>query len=163
MKTQLIIFLIAFLTLASCNNNGKKSDAYGNFEAIETIIASESAGKAIQVLFEEGQLVKSGDIIAITDTTQLYLNKLQLATQKDAIKTKLSIFNAQIDIHQEQLKSLRTEKERLKKLVADGAATTQKMDEIDGQENVLLKQIEAVKMQKNAVYKELDVIDVQLT
>jgi membrane fusion protein YbhG len=163
MKTQIFLTLLVLISFASCNNDNNKSDAYGNFEAIETIVSAETAGKLIQLKIEEGQVLKANDLIAIIDTTQLYLKKLHLFSQKEAITTKISIYSAQIEIHKEQLNTLSIEKERLSKLIEDGAATSQKMDEIEGNENVLIKQIEAVKIQKNAVYKELNVLDVQLT
>lgn len=163
MKSQIFILSIGLFIITSCGNKNDKSDAYGNFEAVETIIASESAGKAISIFIDEGQTIKKDQLIAISDTTQLQLQKMQLFSQKEAIQTKLSIYNAQINIYKEQLNTLLIEKERLNKLIEDGAATEQKMDEIKGQENVILKQIDAIKAQKSAVFKELNVIDVQLT
>ncbi|HNX08105.1 MAG TPA: biotin/lipoyl-binding protein, partial [Bacteroidales bacterium] len=82
------LFIISMALLTACSGKNDKSDAYGNFEADETIISSEVSGKVIQLNLEEGQEIKAGTIVGIVDTTDYQLKKEQLTAQKNAISSK---------------------------------------------------------------------------
>ncbi|MCK4664675.1 MAG: HlyD family efflux transporter periplasmic adaptor subunit [Bacteroidales bacterium] len=161
MKKSIFIFLISLIFI-SCSNNGNKSDAYGNFETKETIISSEARGKLITLNVEEGKKLSKGEVVGFIDTTQLYLKKEQLYIQKKAVATKIQNIEAQVNVVKEQLNTLLIEKKRLEKLLKDGAATTQKMDEVNGKENLLNSQIKSIEIQKTSIYYELDVISQQI-
>ena len=161
MNTKLRILLGILIVFTACNNSENISDAYGNFEAIETIISAEASGKLIMSKLEEGQHYNKNEIVAIIDTVQISLQLKQLQAQKEAVKTKISVFNAQKSIFKEQLNTLLIEKKRLENLIKAGAATSQKMDDIEGKERVLKSQIKSVDTQTQSVSKELKVIDIQ--
>ena len=61
MKKYFLILGITLLT--ACSGRNDKSDAYGNFEADETIISSEVSGKILSLNLEEGQEIKEGTVI----------------------------------------------------------------------------------------------------
>jgi len=79
-----------------------------------------------------------------------------------AVASKLANIKAQIEVQQEQKQNLLTEKNRIEKLYNDQAATKQKLDDINGKYDVLLKQIEATKTQINSIDKEMEVMDRQV-
>ena len=159
-KIQLIA--LAFLTFAACKNGEKKSDAYGNFEAVETIISSETAGKLLSMQVKQGDVIESGQLITQIDTTELYLKKLQTKSQLLASETKRQNVSAQINVQKEQLKNAQITQQRLSKMFADKAATKQQMDDINGQLSVLGKQISATDTQFQLIASEMDVIKRQL-
>jgi len=161
MKTNLIILSILILSI-SCNWNDGKSDAYGNFEVDETHISTEISGKLLQMNVEEGENVQKGDTVALVDTTQLSLRKQQLMAQRNAVATKVDNILSQIDVQREQRKTLMTEKSRLEKLLADGAATSKQMDDVDGRISVIDKQIESIESQNAAVLSEIKAFDLQI-
>ena len=110
MRNHLIILAIFILALSSCSNNAKKSDAYGNFEAVETLISAEASGKLLDFKIEEGQVIDSGVQVACIDTIQLHLKKIQLLAQKKSISTKYPNIASQISVYKEQLKTAQNEK-----------------------------------------------------
>ena len=57
-KINLYLLLLLILFLSSCGKNEKRSDAYGNFEAVETIVSAEATGKLNDFNIEEGQLLE---------------------------------------------------------------------------------------------------------
>src|SRR5574344_2093050 len=57
-------------------------DATGTFEATEITVSSETAGKILYLNAEEGNTLTAGQVAGIIDTTQLYLQKLQLQNKK---------------------------------------------------------------------------------
>ena len=48
MKTRLLI-IIAAVILTGCKNKTEEADAFGNFEATEVIISSETSGRILTV------------------------------------------------------------------------------------------------------------------
>ena len=157
-----IIPIIVAILFFSCNSQNHKADAYGNFEAIETVISSEANGKLIKFNIEEGVEVKAGQQIGVIDTTDMYLNKQQAISQKRAVSSKITTINAQLEVLKVQFKTLKNEKERLGNLLDGGAATEKQMDDLDAQIRVLKAQIEATETQKKSVYSELDVVQKQI-
>lgn len=156
------ILLIAFAAaLFACKSGNDKSDAYGNFEADETIVSSEVAGKLIQFEGEEGRQVKAGDVLAVIDSSTLSLQILQLEAQKKATQTKKINLRSQVEVSQQQLKNAKITQQRLHKLFVDKAATQQQLDDIDGQVNVLEQQIQSQQTQFVSIDSELAVLDAQ--
>jgi HlyD family secretion protein len=111
---------------------------------------------------EEGQLLDSGVIIGIIDTTDLYLRKVQLQAQRNAIGTRLSGVKGQIDVQNQQKENLLVEKERITKLLADNAATKKQLDDINGAIELVEKQIGSINTQNAGILEEQVVVDKQI-
>ena len=156
------LFALVLLIVTACKNKGSQSDAYGNFEAIETIVSSESAGKLLTMEVKQGSTVQAGDLIAQIDTVELNLRKQQTISQLAASETKKQTISAQINVLKEQKKNVQTTQQRIGKMFADQAATQQQLDDINGQANVIDKQISATNTQFQQIGSEMDVINRQL-
>lgn len=154
--------IAVLLLLTGCSNNKQKSDAYGNFEATETIVSSESSGKLNEFTVEEGMTIEAGKIVGYIDTNQLYLKKNQLAQQKNTTRTKFKNVSAQISVLQEQKKVALREKERIERLLKDEAATGKQLDDINGSIDVINRQISSIEMQNTTTNEELKGLDVQI-
>ncbi len=161
-STKTIPWFLVLALLVGCSGNHQKSDAYGNFEVIETTISSEANGKILSLDIDAGQQVTAGTVVGNIDPTDLSLRKAILLAQRNAIESKISTINAQVAVQNQQQKTLVTEKNRVEKLLNDGAATTKQMDDINASLDLLNKQIEATKTQENSVKKELVVFDRQI-
>jgi len=92
------LLMITLAWLSSCTSRNNLSDAYGNFEAVQVTVSSESAGKIYFLNVEEGSQPDSGGIVALIDTTDMYLKKLQLQSKKKAIAVKRSTIESQIAV-----------------------------------------------------------------
>lgn len=160
-KLTLPVLLLA-AALTSCSNSERKSDAYGNFEAVETIVSSEASGKLIYFNVEEGMQLDSGALIAVVDTLQLYLQRQQLSSQKKVVSTKFSNVKAQTDVIEEQKKVNETEKNRIEKLLQDKAASQKQLDDINGSISVLDKQKSSVQSQNSTTKEELGNVETQI-
>ena len=153
-KSSIFLFLAAF-TLTACQENGETADAYGNFEAQEVIVSAEGNGQLLQFDVEEGQELQPGQFIGLIDTTQLHLKRQQLLASIQAITGKTQEVQPQIDVLLEQKQNLAREEKRLKALVADNAATPKQLDDIQGQIEVVDKQIEAARSQNKDLNKSI--------
>ena len=161
MKKYLLLFGIV-AALFSCNGGDDKSDAYGNFEADETIISSEIAGKLLRFEGEEGRLVKQGDVLAVIDSSTVSLQLQQLQAQVKAVETKRINLRSQIEVSKQQLRNVKITQERLHKLFAGKAATQQQLDDVDGQVRVLNQQIQSQRTQFVSIDSELAVLEAQM-
>lgn len=157
-----ILLMITLIWFSSCKNSNNLSDAYGNFEAVQVTVSSESAGKIHYLNVEEGSQPDSGIIVALIDTTDLYLKKLQLLAQKKAIAVKKSNIISQIDVQQQQKANLTVEKDRVTRLIADKAATRKQLDDINGAIDLVDKQVASIQTQNAGISEEMEVIDRQI-
>lgn len=166
MKIKFLIPVLAITLLNACEAPEDTADAYGNFEARELLVPAETSGKIIQLDVEEGQRLAKGQLVAIIDTTQLHLKKLQLLASIQTISGKTQDIQTQIDVLQEQKKNLLREKARVEGLLADKAATPKQLDDIVGQIEVVDRQIVATKDQNKtfnkAVLGEIDPVRIQI-
>ncbi|HMS53056.1 MAG TPA: efflux RND transporter periplasmic adaptor subunit [Chitinophagales bacterium] len=138
-------FQFLMIMFAACNENKVLFDASGSFEATETIISSEATGIIKDLSIEEGQTIKSGQIVGHIDSVQLYLKKKQLESQITALLGKKPNIPIQLSALEEQLKTAEKEKLRTEHLVKGDAATPKQLDDINAQIEVLKKQINAQK------------------
>jgi len=144
-KTPFILSAAALLVLASCSNGKKNFDASGSFEAEEIIISSEATGTIKQLTIEEGETLKAGQLIGHIDSIQLYLKKKQAQAQINAALSKKPNVSIQLASLEEQLKTAEKEQQRITSLVKADAATTKQLDDINGNIEVIKKQIVAQK------------------
>ena len=96
--------------------------AAGTIQPITQVeIGSEASGVVRQVLVEENALVKTGDILAILDTTRLEAQRARTAAQLQAAEARLLDANATATERQ-------LTENRQKSLRAKGLSTAQDMD-----------------------------------
>ncbi len=161
MRTKYLLIILTVL-IASCSSRIDKSDAYGNFEATAIIVSSESNGKILELNIDEGQIIKANQIVGIIDTIDLSLKKQQLADQKRAVASRLVSISSQIEVQQQQKKNLLVNRDRIKKLFEDGAATQKQMDDMNGSIDLVNKQIISINTQKQGINDEIQAIGKQI-
>jgi HlyD family secretion protein len=163
-RTNLLsgLLIISIILTISCTQNEQDADAYGNFGAREIIVPSQSTGILNSFTLNEGDLVKKGEMIGFVDTTRLFLQKKQLYAQIKVINTKYAGIRAEISVMKAEKSNLIREKKRFEKLLADGAATSKQMDNINGKLNVLNKKIDAVRIQLSSITAEKGAVTVNV-
>lgn len=156
MKTTSLV-IIAAIILGGCKNNSDKADAFGNFEATEVTISSETNGRILQFNIQEGKQIEKGAIIALIDTTVFHLQKAEIEAGMQSVITRMNSINSQNDIFNQQIENLNVNISRIEKMLKDEAATQKQYDDLTGQAAVLRKQIAANNTQKASVAAELTV------
>ena len=157
-----IAILLTAIILISCNKNNEKADAYGNFEATEITVSSESNGKIEFLNVEEGEQLKKGSLVGLIDTLQLHYNREQLKASIETVQSKSASVLSQINVLNEQLKTAKIEQTRIQNMYAENAATKRQIDEIDGKVKVIEKQISSVQTQNAPILNEIKSIKVQI-
>ncbi len=157
-----IFYILTFGMLAfGCSNNTEEADAYGNFEAETVIISAETPGKILELNVEKGQQIDAGYQSALIDTVQLHLQLLQIDAQKTSVQSKRQTIQSQVGVFEEQKKTLQINENRVKNMLKDGASTQKQLDDIQGQINIIDKQIANTKTQFTLINKELEVMNAQ--
>ena len=156
MKTRSLIILAA-LMLTGCKNGADEADAYGNFEATEVIVSSETSGRILKFDAAEGNEIEKNDVIALIDTTLFHLQKAEIDAGMKSVRTRISSITAQNDILNQQIANLGVNIARIENMLKDDAATKKQYDDLTGQVAVLEKQIAANNTQKASITAELSV------
>ena len=151
--------IIAAFILAGCSNKADEADAYGNFEAAEVIVSSETSGRIVKFDITEGSEIEKGAEIALIDTTLFHLQKEEIKAGMYSVRTRLSTIDAQNDILNQQIANLNINIGRIENMLKDDAATKKQYDDLTGQVAVLQKQIAANNTQKASVAAELSVYE----
>ncbi|MGV8945120.1 MAG: HlyD family secretion protein [Lutibacter sp.] len=160
--TKIIIGLLIFGNLIVACKNDEKADGYGNFEATEITISAENNGKLVQFNVEEGQVLEKGYYVGFIDTIPLNLKRDQLLASKSIVYSKSGSVLSQKNVLNAQLNTATINKTRIENLIRENAGTQKQLDDINGEINVIHKQIKSVESQNSPVIDELESIDVQL-
>jgi HlyD family secretion protein len=163
MEKLLFAILITFTLLStSCSSSKDKPDAYGSFEATEVTVSSLANGKIMLFNIEEGQVLDSNQLVGFVDTTDLHLKKLQIMDQKNATGSRKEDLAAQVAVQDQNRENILIEKNRVIKLLKDGAATRKQLDDINANLNTIDKQIASIKTQFNGIDDQIGSTEQQI-
>lgn len=145
--------LIGLLLLTACSGGEESFIATGSFEAQTVLVSSEANGRILWWAAKEGQTVEEGQILGAVDSTQLYLEKLTLLANADAVRAASPNVEKQTAALDKQLDKLRQERVRTERLLAAQVANQKQLDDIDAQIGVIESQRAALQSQltKNVV------------
>lgn len=141
-------------TLLGCGR-GDAPDAYGNFEATETVVSAETGGSLLWFTPIEGQQVGPGTTLGVIDTTRLALDREQLGAQRTAVRARVSEAERQIGVLAVQREIAGRTYARTRRLFAEQAATAQQLDQAERDYRVLGEQIAALRAQRNSVTQDV--------
>lgn len=155
------IVLLSLMVIVSCSEeNG--SDAFGQFEAEEVVISAETNGRLTSFNIEEGQILEAGTKVAVVDTTNLHLQKVELRASIESVRSNTDKLDAQKEVLQSQFETAQKDLKRVQGLMEDNAATQQQLDSVQGRVNTLEKQIQSIEVEKRSVTTELTRIDAKI-
>ncbi|MDD2229199.1 MAG: HlyD family efflux transporter periplasmic adaptor subunit [Candidatus Cloacimonetes bacterium] len=135
MKAIYVLMLIALLAGCTSKDN---SDAWGNFEAEETVLSARIAGNIIEMYVQEGDTVQAGELIAVTDTTDLALSRSELQDNIRLLQLKQKAANEKLQLGLTEKGNLQIEQQRFEKLLLQNATTQKQVDDINA--NLRLKE-----------------------
>lgn len=146
--------MLASVAAGACNGE-PEPDAYGNFEAIEVVVSSQTSGQIRQFAPVEGMRLERGAVIAVIDTTQLALERDQLVAQRAAVAARRSELNDQLAVLDVQRAIASRAYERTRRLHAASAATAQQLDQAERDYRTLVAQMDAARTQRETIALEV--------
>jgi HlyD family secretion protein len=166
MKKLITPVLSLSVLLVSCNNNSSEHDASGTFEAVETIVSAEASGKILQLNINEGDELKQGVRVGFIDSTQLYLQRLQLLQNKKAILSGSLDVKPQIAVLEKELETAQADRKRIENLVKGEVASQKQLDDINSKIAVIQSKISALRSEfgtrNSSISEQSNTVQVQL-
>ena len=157
------VALVACVALAFGGCGGDdEPDAYGNFEATETVVSAETGGSLLWFTPVEGQQVAPGPTLGVIDTTRLALDREQLGAQRTAVRARVPEADRQIGVLAVQREIAGRTYARTRRLFAEQAATAQQLDQAERDYRVLGEQIAALRAQRNSVTQDVAASDARV-
>lgn len=138
-----LYFAAMSLLLTACGNS-PDYDATGIFEATTVTVSAETSGKILSADIAEGDTVRSGETIAVIDTTILVLQQKQLDSQRLSAESSSPDITAQAASLRTQIAHQRNECDRLNRLITDGATTRKQVDDAQAHLTMLEGQLSAL-------------------
>ena len=143
LAVALVAALLAWKALRPASNDGSFVKGNGRIEAVEVDVAAKLAGRVAEILVNEGDFVKAGDVIARMDTraldAQLAQARAQVANARSAKQTALAqlaqrgadatMAEALLVQRKSELEVARRTRDRSQALLADRATSAQQADE----------------------------------
>lgn len=153
--------LLVTLALIACDR-GDGADAYGNFEAIETVVAAQTSGPIERFLVAEGQQVAAGAVAAVLDSIPLSLDQRQVSAQRAAVTARLAEVDEQLGVLEVQREIAARGYERVMRLSAQQAATAQQVDQAERDHRTVLAQLEAARAQRRSITLEAAAVEARV-
>ena len=167
------IFLVVFLTgcedglnkLTTTSRGSSSLQITGLIHATEIDVASKVPGRVVAVHVQEGQHVKSGDLLVELNLDELDAKLLQATSSIDAAKAQLALaekgarpqekkaLTNQVDSARAQVDVTKKMLDRMSKLLEEKAVPQAKYDEVEFKYQVSLNQLEMAQAKLDAVNK----------
>ncbi len=130
----------ALIALSACRRSST-ADAYGNFEAEETVVSAEVSGQLLRFTPAEGTPLAADSLIALVDTLSLSLERAQLIAQRAGLVARHSEARAQLRGIEVQSEIARRTRDRIERLFAGQAATATQRDQVERDDRLLTSQV----------------------
>ena len=159
---KLLFLVIVIIVIFGCGNRNNKSDAYGNFEAVEVVVSAQAEGELMQFRPEEGDKLDQAETVGLIDSTILSLQKKQLTAQLKAASANIISQEKRIEAQEENIENLLKQKNRLQTMNREEAVTDQEVDNITTQVTVAQKNLEAARQQKQGLLYQKKALRAQI-
>jgi len=157
MKTLISISLIMWL-ITACGPDEPASDAYGNFEATEVKVSAELSGRLISFDVEEGKKLEKGSLAGRLDTLRYTIKLNLLDAQRRAILSRMDEVESEMEVFREKKAVAENERDRIRRMYEDDAATSRELDQAEGEVRVLERQIESARSRLGSIESEAETI-----
>ena len=158
----LALAMLAVLVTAAACNRDKQPDAYGNIEATEVVVGSQANGQLAAFTPVEGQVIGSGAVTAVVDTTALALQLQQVVAQRATSVSRVGEVEKQVGVLEAQLTVARRNYDRTRRLFDQQAATAQQLDQAERDYKTLIAQIDATRAQEKTAAQDIASTDARV-
>jgi HlyD family secretion protein len=128
-----VCMLSALLLLAGCGGRDHVQRFTGIIEANTVRVSAQTAGRVTQRLFEEGDTVSPGRLLATVETDRLGYQLAQNDAQIEELSRQQEAARLQMKAARIQRDNLKTRLDRFTTLLADEAVTVQAVDDLRAQ------------------------------
>ncbi len=149
MKIWILILVSA--ALFACQDETDRTTYNGRMDADVVRISAQTGGTIDSLFADEGQLVHKNDLLLTIDSEKTKIRLQQQMIQSDEARINLQTIQSQLKQVQAQLDLLRKTRDKTKAMVASGAATQHKLDELETQVQIFSQKINSLHTQQKLV------------
>ncbi len=166
MKRVILIAAVLNLFCFACKNKDSEPDATGTFQATETIISAETAGKILAFSAEQGQELMPGQNVGFIDSTQIYLSTKQVEQNIKAMLRGRPDIQVQVEALKRELSGAESDASRIENLVKAEAASQKMLDDARSRVSVIRSKIDAMQSSlgtsSGTINEQAEALQVQL-
>jgi HlyD family secretion protein len=155
--------------ISSCANGDGTTVYQGMIEADTVLVSARSSGEIEEMRFEEGSLVADGGLMAKIDSEAQEIMRRQNLARIDELALQKESALAQIDQAELQLALNRETYEKTRRLLDEGGATRQRVDELATQVEVNESNLEILRSNYRIILSReqelqagIDLIDLEI-
>jgi len=150
------ISLVVLAVLIGCHReNTGVYKTTGSVEAYQVDIRSTLSGKLIYCNISEGRSVRTDQLLAVVDTNEIHLQRIQLTDKLRGLTLQLRSIDNQENQLNIRLNYLNTQLKRVRALVSSNATSQDKLDEMLMQRDVAQSQMKELPVQRRSVHNQL--------
>ena len=139
------LVLLLLLLCVGCGQEDKSVLGTGSFEATEILVSGEVSGKLIRWDLSEGDRLEEGAEVGLVDTVQLALKREALRRSGAGVAVASPNIETQTAPLEAKLSDLRSQRDRVKRLLDADVATKKQLDDLDAGIAQLEGQLEATR------------------
>lgn len=136
---------MAFLAVTMLSGCGEAEGPvmYGNFEADEWVVPAEGSGRIVWLSIEEGSTFEKGEVVGLIDTVQLAFRKQAALARITALEATIPDIEARTQSLRQKKAAQEREMERISRLVEQGSAGRQMLEQAEDQLAVTASELSA--------------------
>jgi HlyD family secretion protein len=131
-QQKIILSGILIILLTGCGG-GDRHEYTGVLEGTVVKVPALTGGKILSLLTEDGQNVTKGQALAVIDTTDLMLQRLQVSAQLEELEIQNEIARTQLSKSEKDLNYIREKYDRISRLYRENSVPRQNLDDIENQ------------------------------
>lgn len=148
--------------LIHCNRSNNTAFLGSAVVEIKTAkISASASGPLLAVLKNEGDSVRAQELCAVVDTVPISLKLRELDANRRQLTYQIAAKDAEIASVDEDIKGIKRELDRIRKLVKEGTVSKQKYDKLETDYQTALKRHKAAMLSASAMKASHEVFDVQ--
>lgn len=159
---RILILIIPLMVMIGCNKYDKLSDAYGNFESDEVIVSSETHGLLTSFDLHEGDEVTIGQTLALVDTTDKALMKMEINEQLRMINLKYKKAQSDLSILQAELNKATKDVDNYQNLYNNDIVSLEVLEAHQHKKLILSKELSSANLSLSLIKQEAEQLKVKL-
>src|SRR5690554_1241549 len=159
---RILILIIPLMVMIGCNKYDKLSDAYGNFESDEVIVSSETHGLLTSFDLHEGDEVTIGQTLALVDTTDKALMKMEINEQLRMINLKYKKAQSDLSILQAELNKATKDVDNYQNLYNNDIVSLEMLEAHQHKKLILSKELSSANLSLSLIKQEAEQLKVKL-
>lgn len=163
MKIKILWIVVIFALIGSGCDNGEEVYEYtGIVEGVSVKVPALTGGKIISMIISEGQFVEKGQLIAVIDTLELELNKMQVNASLEELAVQTQIAKTNLSRTTNDYEYLNDKYERTKKLYNGNSIPKQTLDDVENRFETVESALVSAKQNLKSIDAKRKQLDAQL-